>query len=300
MNEFSPADAGLEGFRITKENPRAFLLWAMFSFAVSVAGAVITVLMPENVRNAMATLASDETPDASVLLDAIISLLPLLIFGLAVQCVMAAAVYRIIMRHDDERFGYLRLGPDEIRLMMLTLIYVVMFMVLLVLVTLVAALIGGVAGVLSQPLGIVVGAVAELGAIGVMIYVAVRLSLAPPETFAQRRLVLFDSWKLTHGQFWRLLGAYVLAFACIIFMGILAMILFSALAGVAMLATGHEFSDLSAVFAPDETSLRSYIHPLMIAYMLMGSVFTALYYAVIAAPGAVAYRALHDRAPPAP
>ena len=51
----------------------------------------------------------------------------------------------------------------------------------------------------------------EHALVGAAIYVGVRLSLAGPATCAEGRLVVFESWTMTHGHFWRLLGAYVLA-----------------------------------------------------------------------------------------
>ena len=124
MQRFSPSDAALEGFRITRENPRAFAWWAAASFLVSVAGVFVTVLMPENVRHAMETLRAEETPDLATFGNALLNVAPLFVFGLAFQSMMAAAIYRLIFRHSDARYGYLRLGGDELRLMWLTVIFV--------------------------------------------------------------------------------------------------------------------------------------------------------------------------------
>ncbi|HEY8574584.1 hypothetical protein [Phenylobacterium sp.] len=295
---FSSTDAGLEGFRLTRENPRAYLRWAFFSFVVSVLGAFVTVNMPPEIRNALQVLGAEETPDATTLGRALLAASPLLVIGLLIQCMMTAAVYRIIFRHDDTRFGYLRMGADELRLVALTLIYFVMAVVFLALVILVAGLIAAAASVAGGGVAVFVAAAAELAVFALAIYVAVRLSLAPVITFAERRLAVFDSWAVTRGHFWRLFGAYVLALACIVAVALLALVIFSMLAGVAILLTGGELADLGAVFSPDETTLTSYLNPFMIAYMVVGSFLTALYYAVVAAPGAVAYRELHG-APPA-
>jgi MFS family permease len=294
MNRFSPSDAALEGFRITRENPKAFAWWAGASFLVSVLGVFVTVLMPPNVRNAMNTLAGEDTPDIGTLLDALIAVSPLFVFGLAFQCMMAAAVYREIFRHEDSRFGYLRLGADELRLMALTLIFVLMAILMLAGATLGAAIVGAIASFGGQSLGVSVGAIAELFFLGLAIYVLVRLSLAPAATFAERHMRFRESWTLTHGAFWRLFGAYLLAFACIVVVGLLAMVLFSAVAGIIVIMAGGQLTDLSAIFHPDETSFRTYLNPGMIAYMIVGSLFNTLYYAVIAAPGALVYRELHD------
>lgn len=300
MSGFSASEAALEGFRITRENPRAFGAWVGVSFAVSVLGAVVTVLMPPEVRHGLETLRADETPDMAKLLDALIAVAPILVLGLAIQCIMAAAVYRLIFRHEDTRFGYLRLGVDELRLMALTLIYILLLMALLVAVTLGAAIVAALAAFAGQNAAIFMGGVAELFSLGLVIFVLVRLSLAPVATFAERRLAIFESWTLTRGQFWRLFGAYALALACIVVVGFLALVVFTGVAGVILLLTGGQLSDLSSIFKPDETSIRTYFNPGLIAYMITGSVFSALYYAVIAAPGAVAYQRLHGTPPARP
>lgn len=300
MFGFSATEAGLEGFRITRENPKAFGAWVAVSFAISLIGALITVLMPAPVRHGLETLRATETPTAGQLLDALIVVAPILFLGLAVQCVMAAAVYRLIFRHDDTRYGYLRLGADELRLMALTLIYIVLFIGLVFAVTFVTALAAALASFAGQGAGRFVGGVAYLFALGLMVFVLVRLSLAPVATFAERRLAVFESWGLTRGQFWRLTGAYALALACIAVVGVLALTVFTGVAGAIVLVSGGQLSDLSGIFQPDETSIRTYANPGLIAYMLVGSVFSALYNAVIAAPGAVAYRQLHGWPPSRP
>src|ERR1700744_5185294 len=115
MSGFSASEAALEGFRVTREHPKAFGAWVIVSFAISVLGALVSVLMPPEVRHGLETLRADETPTIAQLMDALIAVAPILIMGLAVQCIMAAAFYRLIFRHEDPRFGYLRLGADEVR-----------------------------------------------------------------------------------------------------------------------------------------------------------------------------------------
>jgi hypothetical protein len=300
MTSFSPSDAALEGFRLTRENPKAFAFWALIAFVVSTLGALVSISMPVEAQQALATLNAEETPDAQHLLEALIAVSPILLFGLATQCMMAAAVYRLIFRHDDPRFGFVRLGIDELRLMALTVIYLVMAMLLLVTLTLAGALVMAAVSSLGAGVAVALGAAVELFLIGVVLFVAVRMSLAPVITFAERRLALFESWHLTRGHFWRLLGAYAIAIASIVVIGLLLLFLFTAVAGVIIMATGGEFADMSTVFSPDSSSIGSYFKPALVAYMLVGSVFSALYYAVIAAPGAVVYEVLHGRGAPVP
>ena len=122
----------------------------------------------------------------------------------------------------------------------------------------------------------------------------------PVATFAERRLAVFESWGLTRGQFWRLFGAYVLALACVVVVGFLALVVFTGAAGVVVLLTGGQISDLGSILNPKDVTLRSYLSIGLIASMILSSVFSALWNAVMAAPGAVAYQQLHGDPPARP
>ena len=297
MSGFKPADAALEGFRITRENPKAFAIWVGASFAVSVLSVLIDTHLPDSVRHGLESISANDAMTARQFADTLILVSPVLILGLIIQSIMAAAVYRLIFRHEDTRFGYLRLGADELRLMALSVIYIFLI---------IGLVIGAVAAV-----GVVVAAFALAGptaaalagtagvfaVIGIVVYVLVRLSLAPVATFAERRLAVFESWGLTRGHFWPLLGAYVLALACIAVIGFLILMVFSFVAGAVVIASGGQLTDVKSVIQPQGNSLRSYLSVGIIAYTLVSSVFSALYNAVIASPGAVAYSGLHGPPP---
>lgn len=300
MAGFSATDAALEGFRITRERPKALLAWTLFSLVVSIIGAAITLSLPPEARKALESLSSDETPDAGALLEALAMLSPILLFGLAIQRVMDAAVFRIILKPDDERLEYLRLGADELRLMALRLIYLVLAVVLIALVQFVIALIAFAMSAFGQSAMVFVGSVGELFSIGVLFYVAVRMSLASVITFERRKLSIVESWAATRHKFWPLVGAYLLALCCVIVVAILALVVFSSVAAVVLIATGGSPADLGSIIQPENVTWRTYLNPYVAAYMVVSSLFTAIYYAVIAAPGAYAYRELTGAAPAVP
>jgi hypothetical protein len=300
MSGLKPTEWALEGFRITRENPRAFGAWVVVSVGVSILAAVIDAFLPASVKHGLDTISGDANLTARQFLDAMIAIAPVLVLGLAIQSVMAAAVYRLIFRHDDTRFGYLRLGADELRLMGLTLIYICLFIGLVVAVSMVSGLVVALASVAGPAAQAFAGLVAFLFSMGVLVFVLVRLSLAPVATFAERRLAVFESWGLTRGHFWTLLGAYMLALACIVVIGVLLIALFFSLAGAIKVATGGQLSDVAAMVRPKSQALTSYLSVGLIAYMLVNGVFSALYNAVIAAPGAMAYTQLHGAPPTRP
>lgn len=300
MSGLKPTEWALEGFRITRENPRAFGAWVVVSVGVSVLAAVIDVFLPTSVKNGLDSISGDATLTARQFLDALIAIAPVLVLGLAIQSVMAAAVYRLIFRHDDTRFGYLRLGADELRLMGLTLIYIFLFIGLVVAVSTVSGVVVALASIAGPAAQAFAGLLAFLFSMGALVYVLVRLSLAPVATFAERRLAVFESWTLTRGHFWTLLAAYALAIACIAVIGVLLIAVFTGLAGAIKVAMGGQLSDVAAMIRPKNQSLTSYLSIGLLAYMLINSAFSALYNAVIAAPGAMAYAQLHGVPPSRP
>lgn len=291
MTGFSATDAAFEGFRITREKPRVLLIWAGFYLIISLLMPVLLVTMGGQNLMALEAQANNPNADPQAALDNLAALGPLyailIPMGLAVQAVLAAAVYRAILRPEDTGFGYLRLGQDELRLTVLTLIYFLLSLAAVTIVVLLGGIGAGMAyGLLGSPLfGVGLG----LFFLGLLLYVAVRLSLAPVITFAERRISVFDSWALTKGQFWKLLGAYILAIASVVVVLLLAMVIFMAIAAI---LAGGDIASVGKIFSPDLSSVAAYYTPPMVAYTIFGGFLNALYFAVLVSPAAVAYRAL--------
>ena len=293
MSGFSATDAALEGFRITRERPRALLAASVFYFfAVSVLGAFIELNMPPEAHAALAAIQGRDQLESGPFFEALTILSPLLLFSLLVQCMMAAAIYRMLLRGATGGVRLFRLGGAELRLMALALIYVVLFAFLFASAVLFSLLIATLAAAFGQGMMVFVGTLAWIFSLCVIIWIGVRMSLAPVITFDREKLAILDSWTVTRGQFWRLSGAYVLAVACIFVVALLALMVFLPVAGVVLIASGGSWRDVANTLQPPEPSLAAYFSPIRVAYMALSSLFNALWYAVLAAPGAFAYRAL--------
>lgn len=300
MTTFSPSDAALEGFRLTREQPRVLLLWALLQFAVSMGTAAFMIGLGGQHLMALEAAGADPSPDPALMMEEIRNLAPLygvlLLAGLLMMAVMSAAVYRAILEPGESKWGYLRLGADELRLAALKVIYFFIWGAIIFVVVLIAAIAGpigaGLGGAFGQLLRLFVG----LFSLGLLLFIAVRLSLAPAISFAEHRISVFDSWGLTRGYFWRLLGAYTLALAAIVVVALLGMVIFAAISGVAVVMRGGDLAEAGAAFSPDPTSLGSYFTILTVAYLAFAAVLTALYYAVVTAPAAMAYLAIRPRA----
>jgi len=289
MSAFSATDAAFEGFRLTRERPRTVLVWATLCFLVSICSAIYLTTVGRE-ASALLEAGPADTPDAAALGEMLAVLFPMMIMGLLFQCLMAAAVYRVTLRPEDRGFAYLKFSMDEVRLILLSLVYFVLVLGALIGAVLAAGIVAGLVMLLAgQGAGALMGVVIEFFILGVLFYTAVRLSLAPAITFAEHRLAIFDSWRLTKGQFWKLAGAYVLAICGIIAMSLLVLVIFAAAVAI---AKGGDLQAAGRMFSPDSTSVQSYFTLTTVLYLVVSGWLTAIYYAVVIAPAAVAYRGL--------
>ncbi|WP_395444441.1 hypothetical protein [Caulobacter sp. UC70_42] len=206
-----PVDAALEGLQTMRRKPLAVLAWATFSLVMlPILGLFAKIVLGDEGRAALAGRAGSADPRE--ILDLVTHLggvmVVLIAVALFLASVLQAAVIRSVVDPANDRFAYLRLGKEELQLLIVSLI------------TWAAALGGTVipsgAVVLGASLlsGAAAGWFATLGAlavIGLSLWVAVRLSLLGPHAFSHHHIDIREAWVQTHGQFLRLLGMYVLA-----------------------------------------------------------------------------------------
>jgi hypothetical protein len=143
-----------------------------------------------------------------------------------------------VLRPRDARAGYLRLGMDEVRMGVLNVILGLLWGTVIFGVVIVTALAAETASTTAPSGMVLIGDAATLVMIGLGMLVLVRLSLAAPMTFAERRLRVFESWQLTSGCFWRLFWAYVMAFLLGAVVLLLMLIVVTAVAAIGMQLSG--------------------------------------------------------------
>jgi hypothetical protein len=218
------------------------------------------------------------------------------VISLVFYAVIYTAVLRSILRPADRAYAYLRLSMDEVRQFGLAvIIFAAMFVYAFSLslvsqVMIIAASSLGQAALLVQTLVI-------MALIAGFIYPAVRLSLAPAMTFADGRITLFRSLPLTEKQFWPMLGAYGLAIALTVVVGLLAMVVFVFAAG-ALDAAANGLSNIPALLGlmqSDQMSLATLLTPIGVAKVVFNGLLTTLIYVIAFAPGAAIFRALSGR-----
>ena len=285
MSTFSPTEAALEGVRISRERPRALLIWAGCSLAFTLLLSLVADLTLGPQAKGLLQEAQ-QSPESAEAFDRMMrQIWPFFAVGyplwLAFQAMLSAALYRAVLNPSDGRVG-LRLGRDEARLLALGLIKtaivaaLVFAVVFLLLVTGIGS--GGLAGLL--------GLAAQLAVIGFGVVVWVRLSVAGPATCARRRLVVFEAWTMTKGHFWRLLAAYLMAFAVGAVVLVASLLILLILFGVALSAMGVSTANLNAAAASPAVFIMSFVAQAFASLVYIG------FRVITVSPAAEAYREL--------
>lgn len=290
---FSASEIAFEGFRLTRERPAAIGLWAVAHLIISViSGVALTSLMGADLA-----LIQNFKPDQSGDLESINAMLPALgkLYALVIPLALftgalfTCAALRAVLRPQDSRFGYLRFGVDEFRMILLYIVMVLIYAAVLALavigVTLVAMGLGMLVGG-GAAAGLLAGLLTFCVLIGGAIWLAVRLSLAPALTFTTGSIQLREAWRLTKGRFWQLLGAYFISWVLAVVVSLLGMaIIFAVIAGI-----GGGFSALGPVMNPDVSTIAAQFTPTAIAVQILSAVLAALQTAILRTPPALAYR----------
>jgi hypothetical protein len=297
---FSPSDAAFEGFRLTRQRPLTVLLgWPLIFLIglVLIGAAVFAAVGPdgfEDLQTASASASSDAAPAEMLAMLSRLGGLFMLLIPLAIvfSAMSYAAVFRAVLRPTEKGLFYYRLGGDELRIVLVSF---VLFVILFAGIVLAAALVGGLSAIAGSAGGAaaagLTGVVGGIACAAVLIWLSVRLCLALPITFAEKRIALFDSWGLTRGRFWPLLGMVLLVFVFTIVVSFLGGFVAQAAAAVA----GGGLAVLGSLQNPDFTDLPPELLPSILLYLALNLVLASLQAAVAYAPLAAAYRALKDR-----
>jgi hypothetical protein len=237
------SEAAFSGFGVIKRSPLAPAVWGLLRMAL-VAGPMLLILpiMLEMFATILPATARGEQPDmdANMSLQGQMGLIWPLSFvcSLAAQGLVTGAIFRAVLQPNERSWFHLRVGLAEVMLIAINIVFTVMLIIALVLAVVLVAILSGIAFVAAKPAGIIVGIVAGLAAIGVLIWGALRYSLAWGLSFENRSFLLFESWPLTKGQSGRLflMGLINVIIACVlevIFGGVAFGILGVAMAGAA-------------------------------------------------------------------
>ena len=294
---FSATDAAFEGFRLVRRNPVALVGWTLLYLVYTLA----TLFASGGMMRSMSVwLEQVEALEAGPPPSSPEALLPIMEsymaamshmawaipLSLVIGAVLMAAIARAVLTPGTGGFGYMRLGMDEVRVFVVTLVIAILYAIATAVAFVAALILGGIAISVLEGWGALVMVLAILAAIAFKIWQGVRWSLAVPITIDQKKFAFFDSFAATKGRFWPLLGMALIAFIMVVIVSLLAGIVtmpISMMGGMSMFGTmSDDPTEMFRNFNPT--------NPWMIASSVVNAIVYALTVAVIYAPFSAAYR----------
>lgn len=289
MSRFSASDAAFSGFRLVRENLKAIAIWAAVMTVLSIISNVLAIQFFGPQMEALTSYVSDNSnPDPEELFRRLSDLTPLMLwslpYSLIINGVIFAALNRLVLRPQDGRFAYLRLGKPELRQ---AAVWVLTSLILMG-VLFAGSLVSGFLAALGGPTGAFLGLLGMIGSFCAVIYLAVRLSFAPAVTFETDKVTVLKSLPETKGIFWSLLGAYLLA---VVMSVIVVLLIWTIVSAIGLIASG-DLSATGRMLRADTSSLQTYFTPAGIVQALFSGLISILTTLIVFAPAPTIYREL--------
>ena len=285
MDRFSPSDAALEGFRLTRERPLTILAWTGYYFVglTILFFAMFAVLGP-SFRDMLERGDASEVDAMSAILAKSPQLGPILILAVFFNAIMVSGVFRLVLRPQEKGWAWLRVGADELRLTIVVMFLPLFLAAAVAFIDFAVIMVTNMTG--AARYAPVIFAVLALS---ITMWIGVRLSLAAPATFVRRKIAIADSWRLTRGHFWSLLGMIVLAIIFWIMVLLLIVVIGYA---VVRMAGGVEAMENLASLTP------ATVFALVFTYFVQILLLPVLQIVMIGGPLAIAYRQLAEEGAP--
>lgn len=308
MARFSVTEAATAGFGVIGRKPLAVVGWALALAIGMIIPAILSLLAlgPQfQQMMQMAMTQKEGAPDPEFMRQMMqaqsgMTAVNLLfwLWSSFIRAVLCAGIFRAVLVPADASWAYLRLGAREMWLTLLFVVEQVLLMIVVFVVALVIAVLAAVAGFSGGENGMMAAVgtafVGAAVAIVVLLWVALRLSMAAPMTFVDNQFRLFESWSLTKGQGWRLLGVALLVVVFVIGVEILigAVLLGTLFAAGGSLAALHGDGGFEAFMARPPLEILRDAWPWLAVIGVIGALFSAVVQAIFYAPWAAVHRAL--------
>ncbi|HEY2483101.1 MAG TPA: hypothetical protein VGI30_13025 [Caulobacteraceae bacterium] len=300
MATFNIEDAAFTGVGLLVRRPAAAITWALvWAILVAIVAMPFAGTLSAYVTVAVRTEGRPATSDILALAPQLGAFFLLMgLGGLVVGAVISCAVYRAVLEPESSEFAYLRLGDQEIKVMVVNFIRGLILFGINFTLSITLALFLVLANGAGPATTGLVRLVGEAVVVCVLFWVQLRLSLAGPMTYRERRFRLFESWTLTRGLTWRLVAVGVILFVIgvVVYLGVVSL----AIAGsLAIWNSAPRPADLQALLSQPPAQWIGALAPFIALIGLMVLIAGALLTPIGLAPWPHIYRALeNDHATP--
>jgi hypothetical protein len=296
MAAIAVAEAITEGFGLIRRRPGAVLVWGAVRalYAVCSFGLIAPLFIAQfQDLSRRANGGVTTPPDLSSMMALNSANMLLSILGAFVAAILSCAVFRAVLKPEEGRFAYLRLGAAEVFLFLLTFGVTILFIVA-VLVTVIPLMMVVVIAAVVHAAGVAVtiAVAGGLCLLALLIFVLLRLSVAGSMMVEDGRFHLTDAWALTRGHVSELLLVGILLFVILILIEVV-LGAFALAIGLAFLAqAAGSLAAVHSLFARPPAEMFAILAPGLIVIGLVAVPLFGCLWAILAAPWARAYRDL--------
>ncbi|WP_309628035.1 hypothetical protein [Brevundimonas sp.] len=296
---FSFSDAIGAPFVLLRRRPLYLFVWGLMMMAlVAAMYSLLIPLMASMVGSASGEEAFDTYLMESIRLQAAINGMNIVMY-LVMLLTWTAAARATLAPHRGDRFLFLRLGMDEVRVAVTVVAVFIGWYIALLVLMLLGVGMGMALWSSSQATAVGVLIVYGLVVLALSIWGWLRVSLIAPASLILKRVAFVEGWALARGQMWKLFGLNLVVW--LIYM--VSLILIYALAGAILVGRffgqGLQWPAQVESYADVQPLVEAMIVPALATLIPLSIVFgwcMALY----AAPGVVAARQLLDGVPTIP
>ncbi|MGN6208281.1 hypothetical protein [Asticcacaulis sp.] len=291
-------DFAFEGFRIIRERPKLIAFWgAITLFGYGVMSLIMVHMAGPAVAQAFAMFQSGKLDPVTLnslnqqIAPAILLCAPVYIL---MSSVLVCAVCRVVFGETDDRLGFLAFGWQEIRIMAVRAVSLIILFGVLAGISALAGLLGLLISGGNVQAAAGIQTLGYITAIGVALWLGIRLSLNGVQSFDLKRFDLFGSFTMTRDRFWSLFTGYATAFALA---QVVAFLCDKIIEAIQVLALGLNVT--GEIRMPDMTSVDSFLTPAsVIATVLTFAFVMPLGISIELAASAAAYRTLRGKIKP--
>jgi hypothetical protein len=209
---FNIEDAAYAGVGLLAKKPVAAIVWALtwtlFFVVVSapfigIAARMVTVL---------ASSQGHPNPTAVLPLAGALIAWGLLLWvgSLMVGAVVQSAAIRAILEPDHPGLSYLRVGPQEAQVLAVNFVRSLLLFGVSILTNAVIGIATLIAAGGGRGAALTIHFIGDVTSFALIAWITVRLSMAAPMSFTERRFQLFESWTMTRGLDLRLIAVAVI------------------------------------------------------------------------------------------